>query len=74
MGLYRRKDSPFWWMSFSANGKPFRRPTGTKDRKKAEKILAKIQTQITEDKWFEVEHTFTCQKFASRVVQGSEGS
>ena len=55
MGLYRRKESNLWWMSFTVNGKMHRRPTGTDDRKLAERIFAKIQTQIVEGKWFEVD-------------------
>ena len=55
MGLYRRKESSTWWMSFTANGKNFRRSTETADRKLAEKIYAKVQTQVIEGKWFEVD-------------------
>jgi integrase len=62
MGLYRRPDSKDWWMSFSANGKLYRRSTETADKKLAEKIYGKVQTQITEGKWFDVDeaklHTF----------------
>jgi integrase len=40
-------------MSFVANGRHYRRSTRTKDRKLAQRIFAKVQTEITEDKWFE---------------------
>lgn len=53
MGLYRRKDSTKWWMSFVVNGKQYQQPTGTSDKKQAEAILAKVTTRIVEDKWFE---------------------
>ncbi|MFZ5998064.1 MAG: tyrosine-type recombinase/integrase [Nitrospirota bacterium] len=62
MGLYKRKDSPTWWMSFSANGQQFQRSTGTTDKKLATAILGKVKAQIIEGKWFEVDearkHTF----------------
>lgn len=62
MGLYKRKDSGVWWMSFTTSGKLYRRSTETQDRKLAEKIYAKIQTQVAENKWFEIDearqHTF----------------
>jgi site-specific recombinase XerD len=49
-------------MSFTANGRHYQRSTGTSDRKLAEKIRAKVITQITEGKWFEIDeakqHTF----------------
>lgn len=57
MGLYRRKDSNLWWMSFTFGGKLYRRPTGTDNRKLAERIFAKIQTQVTENKWFDIDHS-----------------
>ena len=67
MGLYRRKDSDLWWMSFTCGGRLFRRPTGTKNRKLAEKIFAKIQTQVTENKWFDIDHTK--QKTLSEMIE-----
>jgi len=62
MGLKRRKDSPYWWMSFTHQGRLYRRSTETADKKLAEKIYAKVLTLIAEGKWFEVdearEHIF----------------
>lgn len=62
MGLYKRKDSPIWWMSFCANKRRYQRSTGAADRRLAENILAKVKTQIVEGKWFEIDearqHTF----------------
>jgi len=55
MGIYRR-DNMVWWMCFSINGRQFRKTTGTKDKKLAMKIYAKVSTQITEGKWFEKLH------------------
>jgi integrase len=52
-GLYLR--GKVYWMSFTANGKAYQRTTGTSDKKLAEKIRAKVITQITEGKWFEIE-------------------
>jgi len=51
MGLYKRGQA--WWMSFTWNGKQYRRPTETTNRKLAEKIYGKVLTQIAEGKWFE---------------------
>jgi site-specific recombinase XerD len=55
MGLYRRKDSLIWWMGFSVNGVQYQRSTGTKYKKLADSILAKVKTQIIEGKWFELD-------------------
>jgi len=62
MGLYRRKNSPIWHMSFCVNNRQYQRSTGTTDKRLADAILAKVKTQIVEGKWFEKEirqeHTF----------------
>jgi integrase len=52
MGIYKRKDSQFWWMSFIVNSKPYRESTGTKDKRLAEAIHGKVLTKIVEGKWF----------------------
>lgn len=57
MGLYKRQDSPIWWMTFSASGRAYRRSTGTDNKKLADSILSKVKTQIAEGKWFEKEES-----------------
>lgn len=45
-GLYKRDDSPFWWVSYTdPRGKRTRRSTGTADRKEAEALLAKWRVE-----------------------------
>ena len=56
-GLYRRKDSKFWWMSFSANGRGYNKSSGTTDERLAKKILAKIQVAIAEGKWLDIDYS-----------------
>ena len=57
MGLYRRPDSDVWWMSFTYNGRLCRKSTGTSDEKLAKKIFGKVQTQVIEVKWFDIDHS-----------------
>lgn len=76
MGLYRRKDSPVWWMSFCVNNRQYQRSTGTADKKLAEAILAKVKTQVFEGKWFpelekKPEYTFT--DLYKRYAEWAEG-
>jgi integrase len=52
MGLYKRKDSQFYWMTFKINGKKVNESTKTKNKKLAEKIHAKRLTEIEEGRWF----------------------
>lgn len=52
MGLYKRKDSRFYWMSFRINGRTVFESTGTPNRKLAEKIHARRLSDIIEGRWF----------------------
>lgn len=54
-GLYRRKDSPYWWASFTdASGTRTRCSTGTADRREAEALLAKWRLEShRERRWGE---------------------
>lgn len=53
MGLYRRGQA--WWMRFHYQGRQVRKPTGTDDKKIAQKIYHKVMAQIAEGKWFDVD-------------------
>lgn len=53
MGLFRRDQ--VWWMRFTYKGKQVRRSTEVTDKKLAEKIYAKLTTQIAEGKWFDID-------------------
>ena len=53
MGLFKR--GRVWWMRFSYNGRQIKRSTEVTDKKLAEKIHAKVTTQIAEGKWLEVD-------------------
>lgn len=46
-GLYQRKDSPYWWASFTNEcGQRTRKSTGAKNKKEAQEILAKWRLDI----------------------------
>ncbi len=53
MGLFKR--GQVWWMRFSYQGRQVKRSTEVSDKKLAEKIHAKVITQIVEGKWFDVD-------------------
>lgn len=52
MGLFRRKDSDHWWMSFSHKTSRYRLSTGTANRKLAEKIYAKVVVDLQTGTYF----------------------
>jgi len=51
MSLFKR--GKVWWMSLNVKGRRVRRSTETADKRLAEKIHAKVLTEITEGRWFE---------------------
>ncbi|TAJ31781.1 MAG: site-specific integrase, partial [Nitrospirae bacterium] len=51
MGLYKR--GKVWWLTIIYAGGRIRRSTGTADRRLAQAILAKLQVQIIEGRFFE---------------------
>jgi len=53
MSLYRRKDSKVWWIHVKVKGKRIRISTETENRKRADRIHAKVLTDIEEGRWFE---------------------
>lgn len=57
------KGGKVWWMRFTYKGRQIQRSTEATQKKLAEKIHAKVLTEVTEGKWFErlpgSEKTFT---------------
>ncbi|MGC9975560.1 MAG: site-specific integrase [Syntrophales bacterium] len=51
MGIYKR--GPVWWMSFTCQGKHFRKSTETDDKELAQRIFDKVKGEIAERNWFE---------------------
>ncbi len=51
MGVYKR--GKVWWISLVHNGNRIRRSTEVGDKKVADKIHAKVQTQLAEGKWLD---------------------
>lgn len=48
MSIYRRKDSPYWWVRFTHNGKRVFESTGTDDRKKAQQYHDRLKALLWE--------------------------
>jgi integrase len=71
MGLYKRKDSRFYWMSYRVDGKRISVSTETKNRQKAEQIYAKVINDVREDKWFgySVDQTVTMAEVLDRYMK-----
>ena len=51
MGIYRRPDSPTWWMSLQLNGQRVRLNTLVEDRQLAEEFFCAWKTEIARARW-----------------------
>lgn len=70
MGIFQRKDSEQWWMSFSHQGQRVRVSTGTANRKLAEKIYAKVLLEVQTETYFPKlpEHSKTFKDLIERYM------
>jgi len=48
MSLYKRKDSPHWWIKLTVNGRRLQESTGTADRKRAQELHDKLKAELWE--------------------------
>ncbi len=48
MSLYKRKDSPYWWVRFTHNGRRLQQGTGTADRVAAQQFHDKLKASLWE--------------------------
>ena len=46
MGLYREKRSRYWWMSYTVGGQQHKESTKTTNKRLADDIWAKRQTEL----------------------------
>lgn len=46
MPLYRRKDSPYWWIKLSHNGRSISKSSKTSDRRKAERYENRLKVDL----------------------------
>lgn len=51
MSLYRRKDSPIYWIALSHNGRRIQKSTGTTDRKQAKEYHDKLKARLWDEKY-----------------------
>ena len=56
MGIYRRPDSPTWWMSLQVNGQRVRLNTMVKNRQLAEELFCAWKTELARARWLGAPH------------------
>jgi integrase len=69
MGLFKRKDSDVWWLSFTANGKRYRRSSETNDKELARRILKSIEGKVVDGKWFDKPQSIKMSEVIDKYMQ-----
>jgi hypothetical protein len=54
MSLYKRNDSPHWWVKISHSGRTIQRSTGTEDKSQAQEYHDKLKASLWEQRRFGV--------------------
>ncbi|MBI5749667.1 MAG: site-specific integrase [Nitrospinae bacterium] len=76
MGLFRQKNSPNIWMSFTINKRQYKRSTGSTDKKVAEKIYEALKAKIALNQWhpeMEQKQEFTFKELADKFEVFAKG-
>src|SRR5437016_11064504 len=71
MSLYKRKDSPYWWVKLSHNGQPLQKSTGTADRRQAQQLHDKWKAQRWEQERLGVKPSHTWEEAVLRYLDES---
>ena len=72
MSLFKRKDSPYWWVKISVAGsKPIQRSTGSTNREQAAEYEAKLANSIWEQKRLGVKPRYLWQEAVLRHIDES---
>lgn len=69
MSLYKRKDSPYWWIKIEQNGRSISRSTGTDDRKKAQEYHDKLKAAFWEQEKLGAKPKFKWEDAVLRWIQ-----
>jgi integrase len=59
MSLFKRKDSPYWWLKISINGQRLQKSTGTTDKLKAQEYHDKLKAQLWDETRLGIKPTYS---------------
>ncbi|UZR30718.1 tyrosine-type recombinase/integrase [Methylococcus mesophilus] len=72
MSLYKRKDSPHWWIKLHVNGRRLQESTGTADRKRAQELHDKLKAELWEQSRLGVKPGYSWQQAVLRWLDDTE--
>lgn len=69
MSLYKRNDSPIWWVRFTHNGRRIQQSTGTPDPQRAKEYEDKLRASLWDQERLGVRPTYTWNDAVVRYVR-----
>ena len=69
MSLYKRKNSPYWWVSITHNGRRIQRSTGTSDEEKAREYHDKLKASLWDEARLGVKPSRTWKEAVVRYLE-----
>ena len=69
--LYRRKDSSYWWIKITHDGKTIQRSTGTDDKKLAQEYHDKLKAELWNQSKLKEKPSYIWQEAAIKWIQES---
>jgi integrase len=71
MSLYKRNDSPYWWIKLSHNGRRIQRSTGTSDKAKAREYHDKLKASLWDQERLGIKPSHSWKEAAVRWLRES---
>jgi len=73
MSLFKRKDSPYWWVKITHNGRPVQQSTGTTDKAKAQEYHDKLKATLWDQERLGVKPRYSWKDAVIRYLAETSG-
>ena len=73
MSLFKRKDSPYWWIKITHNGRPVQESTGTTDKAKAQEYHDKLKASLWDQERLGIKPRYSWQDAVIRYLAETSG-
>ena len=73
MSLFKRKDSPYWWIKITHNGRPVQESTGTTDKVKAQEYHDKLKASLWDQERLGIKPRYSWQDAVIRYLAETSG-
>lgn len=73
MSLFKRNDSPYWWIKLTHDGRPLQKSTGTTDKAKAQEYHDKLKASLWDQARLGIKPKYTWQEAVIRYLAETVG-